>query len=149
MKMAQRILKCNCGCEIPIRDTQAGVQLQCPQCNITLAVPSLRDLKNLPLAAPPPPPPWFAFLPERSLPRSPWRLGLGIFFLTVSVVTPVLIASGQLERAYSGLANAHVHRAFFQLNNPALWVGLFALAMSGLLSLIRGLGYPLGGRRRH
>lgn len=145
--MAERILKCNCGCEIPVRDTQAGVQLQCPQCNTTLVVPSLRDLKTLPLAAQPPPSPWFAFLPERSLPHSPWRLGLGIFFLAVALITPLLSASGQLEIPLSRVSNANV-RTFFQLNNPALWVGLFVLALSGLLSLLRGLGYPLGSRRR-
>lgn len=146
--MAERILKCNCGCEIPVRDTQAGVQLQCPHCNTTLAVPSLRDLKNLPLAAPPPPSPWFAFLPERSLPRSHWRLGLGVFFLAVAVVTPVLIALGFFENAFSWLPAGDPRRTFFELSNPGLWVGLSANALAGVVALLRGLGYPIGGLRR-
>ena len=66
-------------------------------------------------------------------------------FLAVVVMTPVLIALGLLDNALAQASPANQLQAYFDLKNPSLWTGLVVLSLVGLVTLIRGLGYPLGG----
>ena len=146
--MDLRLLKCGCGVDIPLRSSQAGMKVDCPACGNPVEVPSLRRFKELPVAPSPPRPPWFSFLPARTRPRSNWLIGLGGFSLVVAVLTPLLIVLGVLDNALAQTAPGDLRRTLFELNNPALWTGLAALSLSGLVTLIRGLGYPVGGLQR-
>lgn len=146
--MERHLLQCECGNGLPVRTSQAGECTVCPQCNATVDIPSLRELTKLPDFDARPRKGWFAFLPERSLPKSTFAIAVGISFLLVALSTPLLILLGAFENAFSNTDPADPRRRFFDLNNLALWGGLAFLALSGFVSVFRGLGYPIGGGSR-
>lgn len=145
--MARHLIPCDCGSQISVRTSQAGERIACPQCQSQVAVPSLRELTKLPLDTAKRNS-GIAFLPKRTLPRSTTGLVLGALFLAVAAFTPVLIALGVFEGAFSHSHPADPRRTFFQLDNLQLWGGLGFLALSGAISLLRGLGFSVGGPRR-
>ena len=139
--MPQHVLECECGNHIPVSTSQAGASVVCPTCSKTIVIPSLRELKSRPLYETKPSSRW-AFLPERSLPKSPAAIGIGIALIVVAVITPLLIAAGVFE------ASTNPRAAFFRLENFSLWGGLVVLILSGAVSVLRGLGYPVAGPGR-
>jgi len=45
--MSQFLLPCACGAKIPVNRSQAGMALPCPQCGISVDVPTIRKLAQL------------------------------------------------------------------------------------------------------
>jgi hypothetical protein len=49
--MPTYLVQCKCGGSVPANLTQAGMQLACPVCSSSVKIPTIRNLKLLPLAA--------------------------------------------------------------------------------------------------
>ncbi len=76
--MTQYLLPCDCGAEIPVSRSQAGMSVPCPACGKSLDVPTIRNLANLK------PAPVAANTTARDHYRPPnilQRIAAGIFFL--------------------------------------------------------------------
>ena len=73
---------------------------------------------------------------------------MGIILLTVAVTTTLLVVFGLLDDAFSFTDPIDPRRNFFKRDNMSMWVGVGFLALSGFVSVLRGLGYPIAGRSR-
>ena len=142
--MTQHIFTCKCGCRLPVRLAQAGDQVTCPQCNEIVPIPSLRE-QNLPVDSSKLQKKGFLFLPEKTLPSSTWRTVVGLLLLAMAIITPISVALGLFENAFSYLHSSDPRRNFFKLDNPGLWTGLALNGLVGAVTFLRGLGYAIGG----
>ena len=50
--MSQFLLPCDCGAKLPVSKSQAGMSLTCPECAVSVEVPTIRKLATLALALP-------------------------------------------------------------------------------------------------
>ncbi len=45
--MSQFLLPCSCGAKLPVNKSQAGMSLPCPECGVSVEVPTIRKLSSL------------------------------------------------------------------------------------------------------
>jgi hypothetical protein len=50
--MSQFLLPCSCGAKLPVSKSQAGMSLLCPECGVSVEVPTIRKLSELAIAIP-------------------------------------------------------------------------------------------------